>query len=843
MLTIFPDEWTVPERLEGVPRAGRFLVVGELARRYPNVLCVTATGGEAERLADDLGARLFPEVDPFASGCDPERLEVLADPTGIVVASRAAFEGPCGDPKALARLHLRPGQSLPVSLEEWGYTRCSRVTEPGQFSAHDLWAPGQPPCRLVDGEMREFDALTQRTVGTLAELHVRPLREPELTTSLAAIMPSGTLLVTFGESLAWEGPACEVVAEGKPWLEEVSLEELRDGEKLVVVSQAPRKVRLNRVFELREGFLSRGIRCPGVGSVIGDYELYGVTDAPRHRYETPALQVEEGFAEGALVTHWERGIGRFLGLVPVDVEGERRDLLELLYANDSKLLLPPEQIGALSPYRGGEKEPALSRLDTPAWKRTRTKVEEAVAEVARSLSVRKKARRKARAVPADPPSQAEMEAAFPFEETPSQLEAIARVKAGLEGTEAMDLLLCADVGYGKTEVALRACHKVAASGLQAAILAPTTLLAQQHWESCTRRMSFPVGRMWAGEPPVDESVSLVVGTHALLGADLPRLALLVVDEEQQFGVEHKDQLRKLSQHTHVLSMTATPIPRTLQLGLLGVREVIRLESPPLARRPVRTYLLEESPAILEQALARGGQAFVLHNRIAELPKLARRLERMTGAQAAVAHGQLPAGELERVMGEFAAGKQRLLVCSTVIEAGVDLPQVNTIIVLGAERFGLPQLYQIRGRVGRGERQGFCYLMVPSLAKLTAVARGRLETLCQFTQLGAGFQIAQRDLEIRGAGDLLGEDQSGHIARVGWTLYARMLAEALGTPFKPPGRVSARGHIPTEYLADTAERIAIYRRLAAGEDLLDEVRDRFGEPPQAVLDLLAKVQQP
>lgn len=649
-------------------------------------------------------------------------------------------------------------------------------------------------------------------------------------------------------------------------------------QKLFVVTQHP--ARLRRILQRRgvskslviEGALSQGLALSGQFYLVTDRELFGTTHRPRHQVRTLESNPEQEFSEGELVVHAERGIGRFLGLVTVELEGGQRDLLKLEYANDHSLLVPPEQIDKLSPYHAsdGASEPALSRLDTEAWQKTLTRTRASVLATVQELQRQQAARRQRKACPmaANSPEQEELEAGFPYDETPSQLAAIEQIQHDLEQPVAMDRLLCGDVGYGKTEVALRAAFKVVCSGYQVALLAPTTVLAKQHFESFRRRME-PLGvaprGLWGDSEDASEtvagladgSVSMVVGTHSLLsdGVSFQRLGLLIVDEEQSFGVSHKQRLQELSSGVHVLSMSATPIPRTMQLALAGVRDISLLDAPPEARRPIRTYLLVEQPKLLAAALMRelerGGQAFVLHNRVEELDELASSLAKLVpGARLAVAHGQLDKGELEAVLAAFEAGESDVLVCSTIIEAGIDFPNVNTIVIKDAHRFGLAQLYQIRGRVGRSGRQAYCYLMVPSAHELNEKARLRLQTINAMTGLGSGFQIALRDLQIRGAGDLLGGDQSGEIARVGYTLYSQLLEQALGD--QEGGQSSAssvaidapiEAYFPADYAPPIAVRIALYRQLAllSEPEQVEEfealLQDRFGAPPGPVLRLL------
>jgi transcription-repair coupling factor len=791
---------------------------------------------------------------------------------------------------------------------------------------------GEPLRLLFEGDtvrgLRSFSPETQRTLQDLETVDILPMIEPEGKEALTSYLPPKAWLILVEEQdlaerlsrmaqaadSAWRFGAYKDVEllqddepddwkqlqatwKGHPLLRLTagkahtrldfqalpqlgSLGELAEWaserpSRLVVVTNHPRRLRniLTRRkvedAEILEGSFSQGFSLPTV-DLLTDRELFGTTQRYRPRRRPTVASLGDEFGEGDLVVHAERGIGRFQGLVPVELAGAKRDLLKLEYANEHTLMVPPEQISQLSAYRAGEAdEPSLSRLDTGAWQKTLGKARESVQQTAQSLLAQRleRMRRKAPAMGADSSAQEELEAGFPYDETPSQLAAIADIKGDLEGSVAMDRLLCGDVGYGKTEVALRAAFKVLSHGFQAALLAPTTVLAQQHYESFRSRMEplgYAVRGLWAGCDEAEQIVGgilsgelpMVVGTHSLLseGIGFSKLGLLIIDEEQSFGVAHKETLRQLSQGVHVLSMSATPIPRTMQLALAGVRDISLLDAPPRSRRPIRTYLLTEEKKLLAAALMRelerGGQAFVLHNRVEELPELARTVARLVkGARVAVAHGQMEAGALEAVLQELDRREHDVLVCSTIIEAGIDYPNVNTIVIKDAHMFGLSQLYQIRGRVGRSGRQAYCYLMVPKAEELSEKARLRLQTITRLTDLGSGYEVALRDLEIRGAGNLLGGEQSGQIARLGYALYAQLLEQALG---KDGGGQQAPGvavdlpldaHLPPEYIPATSLRIGLYLRLARlskasrVQDLGEELADRFGTPPAPVLTLL------
>jgi len=622
-----------------------------------------------------------------------------------------------------------------------------------------------------------------------------------------------------------------------------------------------------------------------------DTEIFGwKRPEPRRRPERRAIAPEDFFADlapGDYVVHAEYGIGRFQGLEKRTLDGIEREFLVLHYAGGDVLYVPVHQADRLTRYVGVDDEPPdLSRLGTAEWSRIKERTRQAVEEVARDL-LELYAMREAvtgHAFSPDTPWQRELEASFPYVETSDQLRALAEVKADMEKPRPMDRLICGDVGYGKTEVALRAAFKAVMDGKQVAMLVPTTVLAQQHYETFTQRLApFPVRveMLSRFRSPAEQeailaglaagTVDIVIGTHRLLSSDVrfKDLGLLIIDEEQRFGVTHKEQLKRMRVEVDVLTLTATPIPRTLYMGLSGVRDISMIETAPEERLPVRTYVGRRDENLIRQAilreLDRGGQVFFVHNRVETIYSEKQRLERLVPeATFAVAHGQMPEAQLEAVMQRFASGKVDVLVCTSIIEAGLDIPNANTLIVDRADRFGLAQLYQLRGRVGRSATRAFAYFFHPPLSKLTPEARARLQTIAEQTELGSGFQIAMRDLEIRGAGELLGVRQSGHISAVGFHLYTRMLAQAVrrlrdqregaaaadAIPQEAPIPretvaidLPLPAYIPTDYVPSMALRLQLYRRMAelrheaAIEDLRTELQDRFGPLPPPVENLL------
>jgi transcription-repair coupling factor (superfamily II helicase) len=627
---------------------------------------------------------------------------------------------------------------------------------------------------------------------------------------------------------------------------------------------------------------------------LTDVELFGWGKPRLRRSRHPRpLAPESFFADiqpGDYVVHIEHGIGRFVGLVRMDLDGIERDYLLVEYAQSDKLYVPVHQADRLARYVGpGEAPPALHRLGTADWGLAKARARRAVADIAEEL-LALYARREAlpgRAFSPDTEWQRELEAAFPYVETEDQLVAIEAVKEDMEKPRPMDRLICGDVGYGKTEVALRAAFKAIMDNTQVAVLVPTTVLAQQHFRTFSERLKpFPVRvemlsrfRTPRQQQEVlkglaDGNIDVVIGTHRLLSADVvfKNLGLLIIDEEQRFGVAHKERIKQMRSQVDVLTLTATPIPRTLYMSLTGVRDLSTIETPPAERLPIQTFVGFYDETLVRNAilreLDRNGQVFFVHNRVQGIEAIAQRVRRLVPeARVAVAHGQMPERELEQTMLAFAEGEFDVLVCTSIIESGLDIPNANTIIINRADTFGLAQLYQLRGRVGRGAVRAYAYLLYDKHKPLTTEARRRLEIIQEAGELGAGFHIAMRDLELRGAGELLGARQHGHIAAIGFDLYVRLLAQAVEELRQqgrlPPGVADLGGlldpmgptvqldlplaaGLPTSYVGDESLRLQLYRRIAGlhtpGEidDMAAELADRFGPLPPAVVDLLYQV---
>ena len=577
--------------------------------------------------------------------------------------------------------------------------------------------------------------------------------------------------------------------------------------------------------------------------------------------------------EGSYVVHAHHGVARFGGMVTRSINGSERDYLQLEYRGSDRLYVPSDQIDLIRIYSGGE-TPKLSRMGGADWRASKAKVRSAVSEIAQELVVLYQTRTTTpgHAFGPDTPWQSELEGAFRYQETPDQLQAVIDVKADMERPTPMDRLVIGDVGFGKTEVALRAAFKAVLDGRQAAVLVPTTLLAQQHHATFRERLApYPMrvevlsrflSRAQAAEVMDgirNGDVDLVVGTHRLLSADVEfkNLGLLVIDEEQRFGVQHKERIKSLRADVDVLTLTATPIPRTMEMGLAGIRDMSVLNTAPADRQPILTYVGEYSERAVAEAvrreLLREGQMFFVHNRVRDIDHVAQSLRRLVPeARVAVAHGQMDEGTLERVVIDFWEGEYDVLVCTTIIESGIDMPTVNTLVVDHAERLGLGQLHQLRGRVGRAGQRAYAYLFHPADVVLSEEAHERLRTIGEATELGSGFRIAMRDLELRGAGNLLGTGQSGHVAAVGYDLYCQMVTEAVAElrgeqpaePLKITIDAPGDAHLPESYVADQTSRLEAYRRLASVEsqETLDDVRaewlDRFGPVPAPAEALLA-----
>jgi transcription-repair coupling factor (superfamily II helicase) len=631
------------------------------------------------------------------------------------------------------------------------------------------------------------------------------------------------------------------------------------------------------------GTLSRGFRLAEAGlQVYAETDVFDEERRPSDKRRSLAqtfLSDLRDLKVGDLVVHIDHGIGEFVGLKQLTTGGRAapgssadvQEFLELRYHGDDKLFVPVERLDLIQKYTGGSR-PALDRLGGTTWEKAKTRVKKAMRDMAEEL-LKLYAQRKSvpgYAFPADTHWQEEFESAFPYEPTPDQATAIADVKRDMESSTPMDRLLCGDVGYGKTEVAMRAAFKAVMDGKQVAFLAPTTVLAFQHQKTLRDRFAgFPVtvdmvSRFRTKQEIKDAldnltsgKVDIIVGTHRLLSKDVrfKDLGLLVVDEEQRFGVAHKERIKQMRKRVDVLTMTATPIPRTLNMSLVGIRDMSVIETPPKDRLSIQTNVVKFDAPVIERAirneLARGGQVYFVHNRVESIFSIGNLLQRLVPeARVVVGHGQMGEEELERAMLGFVERRFDVLLATTIVENGLDIPNANTIIINRADRYGLAQLYQLRGRVGRSDRAAYAYLLIPPQEALSPVARKRLAAIKEFSDLGSGFRVAALDLEIRGAGNLLGGEQSGHIDTVGFEMYTKLLEETIrelrGEEIEDDARATVNLRvdlkIDEQYIQDMNQRLMVYRKVASArtqrelDTTLEEIRDRYGPPPTSVLNL-------
>lgn len=617
--------------------------------------------------------------------------------------------------------------------------------------------------------------------------------------------------------------------------------------------------------ELRNGFLYEGEKI----LLLSENDIFGREYKRKTRFKkqnSKALQSFIDLKEGDYVVHIHHGVGKFLKIERTNAGGKERDFLKLEYAGGDSLFVPLDQISLVQRYIGGTESPRLDSLGKSTWKKTKDRVQKAVEALAEDLVQMYSNRMKLQgyAFPPDTVYQEEFEAEFEFEETPDQIDAIEAVKRDLESSRPMDRLVCGDVGYGKTEVAIRAAFKVAMAGRQIMMLAPTTILALQHYNTFKGRFeNYPlrvelVSRFKTAsetrailEDFSAGKIDMVVGTHAILSSKLKpkNLGLLIIDEEQRFGVNHKEAIKKFKNLVDVLTLTATPIPRTLHMALTGIRELSIIATPPKNRQSVDTYVLEEEEDLIADAIRneikRDGQVFYLYNRVETIEQETKYLaDIVPEASIGVLHGQMTEDEIEETLLDFYNRKYDILVTTTIIESGIDMPNVNTLFVKRADLFGLSQLYQIRGRVGRSDRKAFAYLLLPKDRVVTEQAEKRLNTIYEYQELGSGFKVAMRDLEIRGAGNLLGKEQSGDIMEVGFDLYVRMLEDAISrikgeevaVEVRTSVTLNTNFFIPETYIADTRQKIEFYKKFEGArnleeiEEVLTEMTDRFGEPP-------------
>jgi transcription-repair coupling factor (superfamily II helicase) len=847
-----------------------------LARGWELTDCIDAPGTFARR-----GGIL----DLFATDWDrPVRIELYGDEieslrTFDTVSQRSVDTLAAIDLTALARAATQTGAS-PVRR-----TQLADIVPAGSW-----WALVEP------GEITEEAARAHQRLGHAAEGSGGPglVSDPDDVFARIYRFPSVTLAAVAPSSLeATAVLAIESVERFTGVLDRVREELETVGKDQEVYVVAPTEADDKRLGELlagcgparsgrlhfARGRLSGGFRLvPEKIVLISSAELFRREDVaaarPTKQRLSRAIDTFLDLHEGDYVVHVAHGIGRYKGLKLLEKHGRTEEFLEIEFAESTRIYVPASCIELVQKYVGGSKlAPKLAKVGGTLWERQKQAVERAVADMAADM-IHLQARRESRpgvAFPPDTAWQRNFEGSFPFDETPDQLTAIEAIRADLERPRPMDRLLCGDVGFGKTELAMRAAFKVAEAGAQVAVLVPTTVLAEQHRRTFVARFAeFPftiraLSRLTGTREERDTleglargTVDIVIGTHRLAQSDIhfANLGLLVVDEEQRFGVDVKEKLKALRASVDVLTMTATPIPRTLHMAMLGIRDISSLTTPPANRIPVETRVARWDERLIRGAvdreLARGGQVFFVHNRIHDIHKVAHRLSQIVPeAKIVVAHGRLSESDLEEVMLAFVAGRADILLATTIIESGLDIPRANTIFIDEADTYGLADLHQLRGRVGRSHHRAYCHLLVDEAATLTSTAAKRLRAIQEFSSMGAGFSLAMRDLEIRGAGNLLGTQQSGHIATVGYELYCRLLEQAVrGLKAMPPAEpppvtidLPGAAWLPRDFMPDFRAKIDVYRRLSrvTGEsqvdDLAAELVDRFGPLPVEVTRML------
>ena len=847
-----------------------------------------AVGGrlDPEELADWVGARGWRLVDAIdAPGTFARR-------GGIVDLFAADWDRPVrielfGDEIESLRTFDTVTQRSIATVESVDLTALAVAagTRPTQLA--DLLPPGSAWAVVEPGEVAEeakrmHDRLGDAGLFHPEDLFARMHRLPSV--ALSAIAPTSldataTLAVEsverFTGSLDRVTEELETVGKDQEvWVVAPSdAEEKRLGE-LLAASAPARNGRLH----FARGHLSAGFRLvPEKLVLVSSGELFRREDVvrrPARQRLSRAIDTFLDLHEGDYVVHVAHGIGRYKGLKLLEKHGRTEEFLDLEFAESTRIYVPASCIELVQKYVGGTKlAPKLAKIGGATWEKQKQAVQKAVADMAADM-IRLQALRESRpgvAFPADTPWQRQFEESFPFDETPDQLTAMEAIRDDMQQPRPMDRLLCGDVGFGKTELAMRAAFKAAESGAQVAVLVPTTVLAEQHRRTFTARFAefpFTIRCLSRLTPLAEEretleglarkTVDIVIGTHRLAGSDIhfANLGLVIVDEEQRFGVDVKEKLKALRASVDVLTMTATPIPRTLHMSMLGIRDISNLTTPPTNRMAVETKVARWDPTLvrnaIERELSRGGQVFFVHNRIHDIHKVSHRIQQIVPeATIAIVHGRLSETDLEEQMLAFVAGRADILLATTIIESGLDIPNANTIFIDEADTYGLADLHQLRGRVGRSHHRAWCYLVVDETARLTSTAAKRLRAIQEFSSMGAGFSLAMRDLEIRGAGNLLGTQQSGHIATVGYELYCRLLEQAVRgmralPPSEPPAvNVDLPGEawLPRDYVPDLRAKIDVYRRLSRVtaesqvDELATELADRFGPLPDEARRLL------
>jgi len=915
-----------------------FFVLGLKGRISQPLLVITEREDELERLREDLKAfggesSLFSQENREDSLVSLYHLSVQRNPLLVTTLDSVKKKIISPFQFSLLSLALSKGRKIKYrkiseKLTHAGYERVDIVEGAGAFRLRgeilDVWSPNfDRPLRVVFFEdqiegMRWFDPLTQRSIGTVAEAKVIPAKlsdEKSSHTIFDYFPEDGVMLLDNLEfaSSARRRQLLQICLSILPQRSSINFstksppsfhgkiglfcQELANWRKqgygtYIFCNNEGEKSRLEELLREQGGGIFPDFRIGSPNSgfifpvlklvVVSEKEIFGRYKI-RHRYpklKYPARRLSDliELNVGDYVVHEMYGIGKYLGLKQIEIEDRFTDYIAIEYAKGDKLYVPIEEFNLVQKYVGTEGyKPKLYSLDSTAWRQLTAKVKKSVQRIARELLEIYAARQKlpGHAFPQDSHYEKEFADAFIYETTPDQERAIEEVKQDMMRQKPMDKIVCGDVGYGKTEVAMRAGLKAVFDSKQVAVLAPTTILVEQHYHTFSERFAdYPVviemlsrfkskkEQKEIVEKLKQGSVDIVIGTHRLLQKDIEffDLGLVVIDEEQRFGVRHKEKLKQLRKTVDVLTLTATPIPRTLSMALGGVRDMSVIDTPPQGRIPIETYLGGYNEEIVEMAIRneirRGGQVFYVHNRVETIETVARSLKvMMPDVRIGIAHGKMAASELERVMVKFINKEYDLLVATTIVEAGLDIPNVNTMIITNGHELGLAQLYQLRGRIGRDKYKAYCYIFYPRQLPLSDIAEKRLQTIAQCTELGSGFKIALRDLELRGAGNILGPEQHGHILEVGFDFYCKLLEEAVKSekcikiererPVEIDLQVDA--YIPIDYIPDPAQRINMYRKFASSRDfqslgkITEELEDRYGDIPPPCLTLFELVE--